>query len=289
MKSNIFNKKSLRRNNRAVSPAISTVIITSAVIVLILVAMMYSNNFLNASIAENEFAVNKQFMLTTALQIDDIAWIIGRAQTIRYSSKYGVVNFQDNVLSYTVNVTTTGGVFSFTQTTGAIMFDMITTDALLGNNHFENISSSSRSINQTGPSAPIANVYAVERGTATGENHARIVIVPTIRMMNSTIGSQSYVKFYLPLLQKGTIQDSSQSVTLIGQPITKYVYANVTEVQFTVTYPASAKGYDSAFFNFEQTQFEQTTVTIPLDTDSIWGSVVDFYLGEVTVSLGLFT
>jgi hypothetical protein len=280
MKLKIFRPKPFRSNKRALSPAISTVIMTSAIIVLILSAMMYSQNYLNASIAENEFAVNKQFMLTTALQVDDIAWIIGRAQTIRYSSRYGVVNFQENVLSYKFEVETNGIWHDvFTNETGAIMFDTITTDSLLGNYHFENISSTSRSFNQTGSSAPVANVYAIEKGTASGQNEARIVIVPTVRMMKSTIGSQNYVKFYLPLLQKGTIAQSIQSVTLIGQPMSKYVFDNVDAVRFTVTFPATSRGYNSDFF-----KFERDSVTIPLDSDS----VVDFYLGEVSVSLGLY-
>jgi hypothetical protein len=282
MKHRIFRLKPFRRNNKAVSPAISSVIITSAVIVLILVAMIYSNNFLNASIAENEFAVTKQFMLTTALQIDDIAWIVGRAQTIRYSSRYVGLSFQDNVLSYTFAINTNdSNTFTdvFTQETGALMFSMPTNSPLLGKEHFANISSTSRAINQTGPSAPIANVYAIERGTTNGDNLARIVVVPTIRKLESTIGSQNYVKFYLPLLQKGTIAQSYQSVTLIGQPGTKYVYANVDEVQITVTYPAASSGFDHSFFNFEQ-----ESVIIHLNATS----VVDFYLGEVTVSLGLY-
>jgi len=87
MKGKIFRQQNFRRNRKALSPAISTVIITSAVVVMVLVAMMYSNTYLNDNLSRNEFAVNKQFMLTTSLQLDDIAWIIGRAQTVRYSAK----------------------------------------------------------------------------------------------------------------------------------------------------------------------------------------------------------
>jgi hypothetical protein len=34
---------------------------------MILVAMGFANNFLDARMAENEFSTNKQFMLTTGL------------------------------------------------------------------------------------------------------------------------------------------------------------------------------------------------------------------------------
>lgn len=280
MKGKIFRQQNFRRNRKALSPAISTVIITSAVVVMVLVAMMYSNTYLNDNLSRNEFAVNKQFMLTTSLQLDDIAWIIGRAQTVRYSAKYGVVDFQNNALNYSFEVKT-NGVWTkvFDLSTGIVTFDMITGDSLLGNAHFQNISSTSRSINQTGPSAPIANVYALERGTTSGQNLASIVVTPTVRMMTSTVGSQNYVKFYLPLLQTGSISTSFQSVTLIGDPGTKYVYDDASAVRLNATFPAAAKGFNSAFFNFES-----NSVTIPLNS----GSVVDFYLGEVTVSLGLY-
>jgi hypothetical protein len=280
MKGKIFRQQSLRRNRRGLSPAISTVIITSAVVVMVLVAMMYSNSYLNSNLSRNEFAVNKQFMLTTSLQLDDIAWIIGRAQTVRYSAKYGVVDFQNNALNYSFEIKT-NGVWTkvFDLGTGVVTFDMYSDNPLLGNSHFQNISSTSRSINQTGPSAPIANVYAIERGTATGQNLAHIVVVPTVRMMTSTVGTQNYVKFYLPLLQSGSISSSFQSVTLIGDPGTKYVYSGVSEVRLNSTFPASAKGFDSGFYNFES-----NSVTISLSS----GAVVDFYLGKVTVSLGLY-
>ena len=46
----------------------------AAVMVMVLVAVSYANNILDTRLAENEFNSNKQFMLTTGLQIDDVAW-----------------------------------------------------------------------------------------------------------------------------------------------------------------------------------------------------------------------
>ena len=56
--------------------------------------------------AENEFSTNKQFMQTTGQQIDDIAWTIGRTQTVSFSSKYGNVKFQEVALNYTFRIHT---------------------------------------------------------------------------------------------------------------------------------------------------------------------------------------
>ena len=84
----------LRRDEKAVSPAISSVLLTSAVVVLLLVTIAFGNNFLNARMAENEFSAMKQSMQTVGLQIDDVAWIVGRTQTIRYASRFGHVDFE---------------------------------------------------------------------------------------------------------------------------------------------------------------------------------------------------
>ncbi len=98
--------RSFRKNKSATSPAISTVILMASAVVMILVAMTYANNILSLKMAENEFNTNKQFMQTTGQQIDDIAWTIGRAQTVSYSIKYGNVEFQEVALDYTFQVHT---------------------------------------------------------------------------------------------------------------------------------------------------------------------------------------
>src|SRR5674476_923361 len=120
------NHTSLRRDKRAVSPAISTVVLTAAGIVMILVAMSYANNILNLKIALNEYSTNKQFMQTTAQQIDDIAWTVGRTQTVSFSNKYGNMQFQAEALNYTFRVHTSSGWENLTLSgkTGIILYNM---------------------------------------------------------------------------------------------------------------------------------------------------------------------
>ena len=74
----------------------------AAVIVVVLVAMSYANTVLDDRLAGNEFNANKQFMLTTGLQIDDVAWTIGRTQTVTYSSRFGHLKFQPLALNYSL-------------------------------------------------------------------------------------------------------------------------------------------------------------------------------------------
>ena len=234
--------------------------------------------------AENEFSTNKQFMLTTGLQIDDIAWTIGRTQTVRYSSQYGNMKFQSPAVNYTFEVELEGapGVWVplLSNTTGMILFNIPVSTYSVGNNYFERVMPTSNgSFLQEGPSAPVTQVFCVEKLPMNEGNYTRIVVVPTIRMLNATIGSQSgatsYTKFYLPALVQGNHQYLSQSITMTGNDVIKIVQSGVTRVRISVSYPNDDIGFDSDFFNFDS-----ETVEVPS------GSVVEFYIGKVIVTLG---
>ena len=255
---------------------------------MILVAMSFANNVLDARMAENEFTTNKQFMLTTGLQIDDIAWTIGRAQTVRYSSRYGQVMFQNETLTYSIEVMYGGSsewqqVFNYQ--TGIILYNMPSSEYTLGNNYFERIFPTNDSFVQSGTSAPVSHVYVVEKLPMSSGSFTRVAISPTIRMLNSSIDSQSYVKVYLPSLQSGTNPRLSQSITLIGKMVTHYMYSNVDQIQVTVTFPKESQGFSSDFFQFTSDSMTLNSTSVPAIPP---GSVVEFYVGEVGVSLGLY-
>jgi hypothetical protein len=104
-------------------------------------------------------------------------------------------------------------------------------------------------------------------------------------MLTTTVGSQSYVEFYLPLLQNGTNKGLSQSVTLTGKSVIQYVQSGVTAVRFNATFPKASEGFNSGFFPFENTLINnQYSVTVNLPSNS----TVDLYVGDVSVSLGLY-
>ena len=278
--------QSLRKDKRAVSPAISTVILTAAVVVMILVAMGFANSFLDARMAENEFSTNKQFMLTTGLQIDDIAWTIGRTQTVRYSSKFGNMKFLSPALNYSFYVDFGDGVWVpvFSEDTGMILFNVPVSTYSISNNYFERIMpSSSGSFLQNGSSAPVSHVFCVEKLPMNEGNYTRIVVIPSIRMLNSTIAgpggptSTNYYKFYLPTLMQGNHLYRSQSITMTGNDITKVIRSGVNQVRINVTFPNAGLGFDSDFFNFDHIS---EIVDLPED------SVVEFYVGKVVVTLG---
>jgi hypothetical protein len=259
---------------------------TSAIIVMVLVTMSYAQNYLSSSMTKNEFNTNKQFMLTTGLQIDDVAWMMGRTQTVLYSSTYGSVAFEPQTLNYSMEIYqgSSWKLVNLTLQTGIILFNMPTTEYTLGNNYLDQLSSNG-SFLQEGPSAPVSDVYAIEKLPMSDGNFARVAVVPSIRMLNTIVGLQSYVEFYLPLLQKGTNLGLSQSVTLTGQSVTQYAQSGVTAVRFNATFPKASKGFDSGFFPFENTLANnQYTVTVNLPANS----TVEFFVGSVSVSLGLY-
>jgi hypothetical protein len=272
----------LRRDERAVSPAISTVILTSAVVVLLLVTVTFGNNFLNARMAENEFSAMKQFMQTVGLQIDDVAWTIGRAQTTRYASKYGQVNFEVLALKYTVYVN--DDVYLIDYSTGILLYNMPISSYSVSNNYSERIfPSSDSSFLQIGTSAPVSHVYVIEKLPMNDGNFIRVVVAPSIRMLNSTISTgeedKNYFQFFLPVLSSGSHPRYSQSVTLAGSKVSVETVDSVNKVKIHVSFLKDGLGFDEDFFNFESVDEE---VDVPD------GSIIEFYTGEVIVSLGLY-
>jgi hypothetical protein len=252
---------------------------------MILVAMGFANNFLDVRMAENEFSTNKQFMLTTGLQIDDIAWTIGRTQTVRYSSKYGNMKVQSLAVNYTFEVYDGSNWETlFSNATGMILFNIPVSIYSVSNNYFERIMPSSNgSFLQVGSSAPVTQVFCIEKLPMDEGNYTRIVAVPSIRMLNSTIAgpagptSTNYYKFYLPVLMQGTHLYRSQSITMTGDEIIKIVKSDVNQVRISVTFPETSLGFDASFFKFDHLS---ETVILPQ------ASVAEFYIGKVVVTLG---
>lgn len=273
-------RKLLLKDSRGLSPAISTVIMTATIIVMVLVAMAYGQSYLSSSMAQNEFSTNQQFMVTTGLQIDDVAWTVGRAQTIQYSSTYGDLEVLPQALTYTIAMYQ-GAILKFSETisTGIIMYDVPTTEYSLGNNYMKVLSSSNSAFLQSGTAAPVSCVYSVERVPMSDGNLARVVVVPTIRNMTTAVGGANYDELYLPLLVNGTSLGLSQSATLVCQTVDQYVQSGITRLQVSLTFPLVAQGFSSAFF-----PFAATTVTENFPVSS----TVQLYVGEVSVSIGLY-
>jgi len=276
--------RSLRKDRKAVSPAISSVILTSAVVVLILITVVFASNFLEARLAENEFSAMEQFMQTVGLQIDDVAWTMGRTQTVRYASKFGQVAFESSALKYSVYVDKgTGYALLAEYTLGVLMFNIPVSKYTISNNYHRRVyPSADGSFLQKGTSAPVSQIFIMEKLPMNDGNFVRIVVAPIVRMLNSTISTggevKNYYKFYLPVLSSGNHPRYSQSVTLMGKTVSVKTSGDVTAVRISVSFPNAGLGFNESFFNFENIVEE---ISVPS------GSIIEFYTGEVIVSLGL--
>ena len=179
-----------------------------------------------------------------------------------------------------------GWKMNLTLQTGIILFNMPTNEYSLGNNYLDQLSTNG-SFLQEGPSAPVSDVYAIEKLPMSDGSFLRVAAVPTIRMLSTTVGAQDYVEFYLPLLQSGKNLGLSQSVTLTGQSVTQNIQSSVTEVKFIASFPLTSQGFNSGFFPFKNTlQNGQYIATLTFPNNS--PATVEFYEGSGSVSLGLY-
>lgn len=268
------------RSSKAVSPAISAVIMTGTLVALISVALVFANNLLSVKMAESEFNSAMQVMQTVGLQIDDVAWVIGRTETVRYSSRYGDVAFE-SALNYTISIKTGESETYqrlYSTTTGIICFNMPVSRYSVGDNYYELIyPSAEEGLLLKGASAPVARVFAVEKLLMGGKSFVRVVVAPTIRMLNLTVGDTDYVRLYLPVLSEGNATKRYQSITLTGESVSK-LGESVTGIKVEVDFPLLELGFGDSFFHFSE-----TTETISLTGDT----VVELYVGEVDVALGV--
>jgi hypothetical protein len=277
----------LHNDKKATSPAISTVILTGAVVVMILVAMTFANNTLSSKMAKNEYDTNSQFMQTTGQQIDDIAWTAGRTQTSTYSSNYGSVKFVEATLDYTFQVHSTSGgwqTLALSGETGIILYNMPVASYSSGNGYFERLPfGSDNSFLQSDSTSPVSQVICEQKVPMSDGTYNRIALIPTMRMLSSNVGSTSYVKFYLPNLENTTNHYRSQSITLTGQGISKTTQTGVDQVIITVSFPKASAGFDSSFFSFKSNTVTLNNLSTPRFPPN---SIVEFYVGKVIVALG---
>jgi len=272
----------LQRNKRAISPAVSEVILTSAIIVLLLAAVLFANEYLNGQVAQNEFNAMGQTMQTLGLQVDQVAWIPGQTQTLTYTTKYGQVLLRGNASSPALTYS-----FFFNGTLVAsfnvtiIMFAMPTSSYGVANNYSQEVYPSSTSFLQNGTSAPVCRIFNVEQLPMPDGSFIRTVVAPIVREINALINGVTYVRFYLPILNLGSNLQPSHSVTLTGTNVFYTTTSNVNNVTISVAFPSGATmGLTKNFFNFNA-----TSQTVMAGSNS---NVVEIYGGNVTVSLGLY-
>ena len=145
----------------------------------------------------------------------------------------------------------------------------------ISNEYYEQIyPSSDNRFLLSGTSAPTARIFAIEKLPMADGSFLRVVVAPTIRMLNLSLGETNYIRLYLPILSEGSAPNRSDSVTLTGKSVVK-TGEIVTGIKIELNFPL--QGFDNFFFKFPQTE----------ETMSLSGeTVLELYVGEVEVGLG---
>jgi hypothetical protein len=286
----LFEIHKKRLSKQGISPVISTVVMTGAMIAILSVALVFANNLLWSRVAEGDFNSSKQLMHSVGLQIDDVAWTRGRTETIRYATQYGDIEFESSVLTYNVSVVTGTGSSEFSNTTGALMFNLPTSRYSIGDDYWARIyPETDTSLTLTGTSAPVARVFAIERTPMPDGKYIRVVTAPAIRVLYSAINASDntyYIRMYLPVLSAGESPGLSQSITLTGESVKAHTINDVRSISVTVSFPrGTSDSFDSAFFNFpsDSESFDFTA----LYSGGYDNVVLELYVSEVSVGFGV--
>ena len=266
------------RNVRGVSPAVSAVILTAAIVVLVLVAMSFATTFLEARISESEFASVRQFMQTAAVQVDDVAWTPWRTQTFRHSCKYGRMIFISGALNYTICYKNASGEYYISELSGILAYEMPISKYNMYDGYFDLVYPTSDSLVFKGATAPVARVFAIEK-LSTG-NYVRLVLNPCVRVVEANVSGEKQYKVYLPILYKAEPKGNNPTVTFTSTQLSSLVIPNVTEIRIVVT----SLIYDADFFVESPASVDKITDEV-IDVDD--GSTLILYIGEVRVSIGV--
>jgi len=98
----------LFRNNKAVSQAISAIIITTTTITLVLVASIYAYQIMDMQKAAAEFEVAKKSILSFNDALENVAWKPNAARSTRFTMKYGRLELMSETLTVRLNATVNG-------------------------------------------------------------------------------------------------------------------------------------------------------------------------------------
>jgi hypothetical protein len=156
--------KEKKRATSGVSPVISTIVTTGAIVTLLTIALVFANSFLSTKMAESDFNSAKQFMRTIGAHINDVAWDIGRTETVRYSTKYGQMKFLPDALNYTIQYVTGGQTRKVSYLVGVLLFNIDVSEFSITDDYYQLVfPSSADELVFTGTSAPSVRVFAVEK------------------------------------------------------------------------------------------------------------------------------
>ena len=270
-------------NRRAVSPLISTLLIMAITMLALSVTLGYTQATLTRKNGETDFESAKSFMKNLCLQVDDVAWVRGRVDTVHFTAQYGQLEYLEDGVQYKIDFYDSFNtlVNTTTLTSDVFLYNMPVEKYYLDETYYEPlIKEGSNNLFLSGPNAPVARVFGIQSSIAGDSQFLRIALVPALRWTSYEVTGSStthYVRVYYPDLQRGYSSDLPKSIVLTGIDVTTGIHNNISRIDVAVTFPQFEKNYDNNFF-----KFNEVTTSLTLSAES----QVEMYSGQVRLDYG---
>lgn len=286
---------------RGVSPLISSLLIMVTTMLALSITLGYTQSTLTRKNGETDFESAKSFMKNLGLQVDDVAWVKGRVDTVHFTSQYGQIEYLPGALTYTIEFYDKSGTFIDRNVTSGdiFMYNMPVDKYYLEEGYYQPvINEGSENLVLRGAKAPVTRVFAAQSTTVGDAEYLRVVLVPAIRYQayNMTVMSGDpptpttarYVRLYLPKLQPGYSSDMPKSIVLTGVDIGTEIHRGVGRIDVTLEFPLSDSFYDNDFFRFTAgtTVVEQGPLRVKQTITLTNEANVELYVGLVKLDYG---
>jgi len=189
----------LLRQNKAVSTAISAVIITAVTVSLVMIVAIYAYQVLDQQRGVAEFDVAKKSILAFDDALQDVAWKLNSSRMIRFKVEFGDLKLIPNTLSLDVSAKIGNSSENYplgSISTGLIKYSIATRYVTLGENHTSYILGDNSSI-VTGSTESLGRVL-MEQGSGlvdvTLSYRARAIRTSVIEVNGTNV---NYVTIWL--------------------------------------------------------------------------------------------
>ncbi len=274
------NLKFLKRSKKAVSPAISMVIITATTIVLILVTQNYAYQVLRRQEGSSEFSAVKRSFITFDDALRDASVHQYGTRSARFTITYGELILFPNDATYglnlRVNVTDYENV-SYSTRTGYVKYS-ISTDYITFTEGYQSYLFGNNSTLTTGSSQSYSRALITQ-----DSSNVNIILTYGVKAMKTTtvnvvIGEQPATVSYIEIFITKIIISSYTSIVgdfdlKAKSTITTISYGGLDDYGYEVT--------NNQCNISVQLGNDSTSATIPITSDRV---VFNFVIAEIQVS-----
>ena len=270
--------RTLKNCKRAISYAISAIIIVAATVVLVIVALTYAYQTIEQQQGASEYQIVKNSFLALDDALTSVAWKSGSSRSIRFSVNQGELWLLKNELLITVNVTINNNPIDspFQVRSGIIKYSISSKYVNFGENYTEYF---------IGDNITVTNSSTVGFGRAYIQGisgHTNIIFYPAVRAMKTSViqikeGGESYNVTYIDVW---LIKLDMKSTSIFrGEFDLKIQCMNITTPQ---TFDSVVSEGDICTISVQIGDME-STVNIPINHNG--KAVVNFIVSTVRIEI----